>query len=193
MAPKQQRNRRSRLATTLLPGSGKPSNPEQVVRSVWLQGPPTKLTSQSSTGLITAVITPSLNDLSNTNWRNIADEYRIKEIVFHAYPVGANSGVTAFILDDEDSTLPIIGDTKARRAKFLVNNSANQKSLSSFHYRCENIDDLKWISCKSAGSATPMALKVYTDLSTYITQPSTDLWVINYEALFEFRGIGNNS
>ena len=160
---------------------------------MWLQGPPTKLTTQSSTGLISSAVSPSLSALSNSSFATCYDEWRLTRLRFKLYPLGQNGGATKFIMDDEDATLPNLTYANSRRGFLYVNDSANLKSTPVIDYRCEDLNDLEWRSCKSTATYTPMALKIYTDLSTYVSQPSTDLWLISWEGFFEFRGIGNQN
>ncbi len=187
------RRRVPSLANRILPGIGRPSNPAQIQVGMTLQGPPTKLTSQSSTGLISAVVTPSLNALTNTSFALCFDEWRLTGLRFHIRPMGQNGGSTKFVLDDEDAVLPNASYAASRRGPLLSNDSANPKSVITLNYKCANTSDFEWRSCKSSATYTPMSLKIYTDLSTYITQPSTDLWLISWEGFFEFRGIGNQN
>ena len=183
-----------KLDRKLFPGSGAPSNPSQIQVQMWLQGPPTKLTSQSSTGLISAAVTPSLNSLNNaSSWKTIYDEYRIMKIRFTCIPLGVNGGCTKFVLDDGDATLPNATFAQARRGYLVTNNSSFKGSTLKLNYKSEDLTDLEWLGTGTAPTYTPMALKVYTDLSTYVTQPSTDLWLISWECLFQFRGIGQNN
>ena len=185
---------RGSLARRILPGTGKSSNPSQVQVGMWLQGPPTKLTSQSVTGLITAAVTPSLSALTNAaSFKAVYDEWRLTAIKFQLFPLGANGGVTKFIMDDADATLPLSTFAFARRGFTYSNNSSNHKSTPTIKYRSEDLTDLEWYSTSSSPGYTPMALKVYTDLSNYVTQPSTDLWLVVWEGFFEFRGIGQNA
>lgn len=188
---KQKQNGSRTLATAMFPGPGKPSNASQVKVGMWLQGPPTKLTSQSSTGLVSAAITPSLSALTlASNWKAIYDEWRLLRIRFTLIPLGANGGCTKFIMDDEDATIPNASFAAERRGLLATNNSANHTSPIVLNYQSQDVDDLKFVGTVTSPSYTPMALKVYTDLSTYVTQPSTDLWLVSWEGFFEFRGIG---
>ena len=182
------------MARRILPGSGGASNPSQVQVGMWLQGPPTKLTTQSSTGLISSAVAPSLSALTNAaSFKTVYDEWRLTRVRFKLFPLGANGGVTKFVMDDADATIPNTTYAYARRGFTYSNNSANHKSTPAITYRAEDLTDLEWYSTNSAAAYTPMALKVYTDLSNYVSQPSTDLWLIEWEGFFEFRGIGQNN
>lgn len=187
-------NRPAKLANRLLPGPDKASNPSQVQVGMWLQGPPTKFTTQASTGLITSYVAPSLSALTNAaSFKTVYDEWRLTALKFSLFPLGSNGGVTKFIMDDADNTLPNSTFAFARRGFTYSNNSANHKSTPTIKYRSEDITDLEWYSTASASAYTPMALKIYTDLSNYVSQPSTDLWLVIWEGFFEFRGIGQNA
>jgi len=93
-------------------------------------------------------------------------------------------------MDDEDATLPTVNYAAERRGTLKSNNSANEGSTFTLNYQSQDVDDLKFIGTVTTPTYTPMALKIYSDLSTYVTQPSTDLWLISWEGFFEFRGIG---
>lgn len=188
-----QNRRGASLANRLFPGIGRASNPGQVQVGMWLQGPPTKLTTQASTGLISTYIAPSLSSLTNTSFALCFDEWRLSKIRFSLFPLGTNGGTTKFVMDDEDVTLPTLSYANSRRGFLYVNDNSNIKSTPQIIYRSENVADLQWNSCRTQSTLTPMALKVYTDLSTYVSQPSTDLWLISWEGFFEFRGIGNQN
>lgn len=191
MTKKASRQGRSRLDGMILPGSSRPSNPSQIVTRMWIQGPPTKITSQASTGLIAVNVNPSLSALTNaSSFKTVYDEWRLTAINFKLTPLGANGGATKFILDDEDAVVPVLSFANARRGTLLSNNSANEKSTHVLSYRCEDIDDLKFISATNSSTYSPVSLKVYSDLSTYVSQPSTDMWLITWEGHFEFRGVG---
>ncbi len=187
----QSKKKKNDLAHRMIPGPGGPSNPSQVQVGMWLQGPPTKLTSQSSTGLISAAITPSLNAVTNSSsFKTVYDEWRLTKIRFTCIPLGTNGGTTKFVLDDADATLPNSTYAGSRRGSLTTNNSSYKGSTLRLNYRSQDLSDLEWYGTASASTYTPVALKVYTDLSTYVTQPSTDLWLISWEGYFEFRGIG---
>jgi len=190
---RSQYRRNGTLSTRLFPGKGGASNPGQVQVGMWLQGPPTKLTTQASTGLISTYIAPSLSSLTNSSFALCFDEWRLTKIKFSLFPLGANGGTTKFVMDDEDLTLPVLAYANSRRGFLYVNDNANFKSTPKITYRSENVADLQWNSCRTQATLTPMALKVYTDLSTYVSQPSTDLWLVSWEGYFEFRGIGNQN
>lgn len=179
-----------RLDRMIIPGSARASNPSQIVQRMVLQGPPTKVTSQASTGLIVVNVNPSLSALTNaSSFKTVYDEWRLTAIEFQLTPLGANGGSTKFILDDEDAIVPTLAFANARRGTLLSNSNAS-KNYHRLSYRCEDIDDLKFISCTNSSTYSPVSLKIYSDLSTYVTQPSTDEWLITWEGHFEFRGVG---
>lgn len=192
-AKRQTNVRRSRgqLDRALVPGSSRPSQPDQIVMRQWFQGPAVKYTSQASTGLISVAYTPSLSLLQKySTIQSMWDQYRFTKIRFHLYPVGTNSGTTKFFIDDQDSTLPVLAAANSKMGLVLSNNSSSPNSVGRLTYRPQDLTDLQWQGTNTAGTFTSCALKIYTDLSTFITQPSTDLWVVTWEALIELRGLG---
>ncbi len=186
-----QRKNKGKLDRKLIPGNARPSGPEQTIVREKLPFPPVKLTSQSSTGLISYSYTPSLSLLTKaTSLKDTFDGWRLTDVWFNVYPVGANGGCTKFIVDDEDATLPNSTFAAARPGTVMTNNSSNSKSVYRHHWRAQDLSDLEFYSTQNQSTYTPVALKIYTDLTTYITQPSTDLWLIEAVGSFEFRGIG---
>lgn len=188
---KTKRGKRS-LGTVLLPGSGKPSNPSQVIVRMKLQGPILKVSTQASTALLdNAYVAPSLSSLSQvSSFSNIYDEWRLTGIDFYIQMVGLNNGQTKFVPDDEDATSPSSTWMNSRIGYLLSNNSCSPNSKKVIHYRSQDLDDLEWQSCGSGSSYTPMALKMYTSATEYGTTPSVALFTVSWIGHFEFRGIG---
>ncbi len=183
------------LATRLIPGSVRNTNPSQVITRQQLQGPSQIVATQATTALLdTAYITPSLGGLSNaSSWKGLFDEYRILGIKFIIEPVTLANGVTKFVMDDEDTTSPSSTWMNSRIGTILSNNSSVAKSHAVLKYRCQDVDDLQWKSTATEYSYTPMALKMYTSLSGYGSPTSTNLWWISWIIDLEFRGIGANA
>jgi len=183
------------LASSLLPGSSKPSDPSQIKVSMWLQGPTALVATQASTGLLaSAYIAPSLAGLTNAaSFKAIYDEYRIIELRFHLLPATLANGSTKFVVDDEDVTSPTRDWMNSRRGHVLSNNSSGYVRPVKVNYRSENIQDLEWLSTNTQPSVATMALKMYTDAANFNSPTSTNLWLISWEAYVEFRGIGANA
>lgn len=180
------------LGTVLLPGSGRPSNPSQVMVRMKLQGPILKVNTQPTTALLdNAVVLPSLASLSQVSSISaVYDEWRLTGIDFLIQMVGLNNGQTKFVLDDEDSTSPNATWMNSRIGYYVPNNSCAPGSKRIIHYRSEDLDDLEWQSCATASTYTPMALKMYTSATEYGTTASVALFTVSWIGHFEFRGIG---
>lgn len=197
MAPTNRPNRRrpkTGLGKQLIPGTNRPSNPSQVITSVWLQGPTLLNATQASTALFnTSYVAPSLSALTNAaSWKALFDEWRLLEIRFRVQPCTLANGITKFIVDDEDLTTENKSWNDSRRGIVLSNNSGNPKSTRVITYRSMDFDDLAWQSSYSSATYTPCALKMYTDATNYGSPTSTNLWLISWEGHFQFRGIGAN-
>jgi hypothetical protein len=186
---------RSSLATALIPGSAKPSNPAQVKVGMWLQGPGALIATQPSTGLLyTAYIAPALSGLTNAaSFKAVYDEWRCTKLKFHIVPTNLANGVTKFVVDDEDTTSPTANWMNSRRGTLLSNNSSGYVRPVTIDYRSENFTDLEWLSTNSSPSVANMSLKMYTDSANYGSPTSTNLFYITWEGYFEFRGIGANA
>lgn len=195
MSPRVMKNKKVKakrtLARSLIPGSGRPSNPSQVRVQMTIQGPLTVVATQASTALLTlAYIAPSLSALTKlSSYAAVYDEWRLKRIKFHLVPCTLANGVTKFVMDDEDATSPTKSWMDSRRGVVLGNNSSDPKNHKTLVYRSEDLDDLEWQSCSTGSTYTPMALKMYTELS-WGSPTSTNLWIVSWEGDFEFRGIG---
>lgn len=196
MPPTRRRNGRksSRLGSGLIPRTRGSSNPSQIPVRVNLQGPSLLIATQASTALLaTSYVAPTLSSLTQAAyWKALFDEYRILKIKFHVKPATLANGVTKFIMDDEDVTTENKSWNDQRLGFVLSNNSSNPQSCRTFTYVPKNFPDLEWNSTYSSATYTPMALKMYTDLTNYGSPTSTNLWLVSWEALFEFRGIGAN-
>jgi len=161
---------------------------------MWLEGPVTIVASQASTGLSdTAYIVPSLSQLANaTSFKACFDEYRLTEVQYEIQATGLNNGVTKFVLDDADATVPTATWAKSRIGKLLSNNSCSPNSHAIMRFRSQDITDLQWYSTNSNPTYTPVALKIYTSAADYGTSTSVNLFVIKWKGKFEFRGLGAN-
>lgn len=175
----------------ILPGSSKPSVPGQIRVRMVLSTTPTLLAT-SGAGAIASAFTPSLNSAPNAaSFKTTYDEFRIVSMKFHAKAVAANAGVTAFYVDDADSTAPTATSTWSRRPTVLPNSIANSGSSHSWNYRCEDVVDLEFLPTSTGAAYTPCALKVYTDSAVQNSPISSNLFLVWAEMLVEFRGIGS--
>lgn len=183
---------KARLGQILLPGSGKPSNPSQVINRVKLQGPVLKVSTQATTALLdNAYVAPSLAGLTQvSSWSAIYDEWRLIGVDFYVQMIGLNNGQTKFVCDDEDTTSPSSTWMNSRIGFLLANNSSAPGSRRIIKYRCQDLDDLEWQSCATQSTYTPMALKMYTSVTEYGTTASVGLFTVSWIGHFEFRGIG---
>ena len=195
MGKKKGNKAKGGLAGSLIPGIAKPSNPSQVVRGFWLQGPGAMISTQAVTGLLSsAYIAPSLAGLTNAaSWKALYDEWRVTKLKFHLLPVTLANGSTKFVMDDEDLTAPTVAWMNSRRGTLLSNNSSGYIHPVTIEYRSQNFTDLEWNSTNTAPSVANMGLKMYTDTANYGSPTSTNLWYITWEGYFEFRGIGANA
>ena len=160
---------------------------------MWLQGPTSLIASQASTGLISTYIAPALSQLNKaSSIKAVYDEYRLLKVRFHVRPATLSPGTTKFVLDDADATTPDQTWADSVRGYMLSNNSSDPKSTRTFTYASQDFDDLAWQSTYSDATYTPCALKMFSSLAAYGTPTSTNIWVITWEGLFEFRGIGAN-
>ncbi len=185
----------SRLDRRLVPGSGKPSNTNQIVYKTWVQHPFSSVNSANTTGIINSAVTPSIATLTNYNsLKALYDEGRILEIRFLVVALQNNSGQTKVWLDDADATAPTTTSAKTVRGVMVPNSLYNAKSSHKFHYKCEDLDDLDWRTMSSnAGTEagyTPVALKLYSDFADYATTVNTQVFQVWAELLCEFRGLG---
>ncbi len=193
MAPvKGKKKTRAPLDKALLPGSSRPSNPSQVQVQMWLEQPTTLLTTQATTGLMsTPTVTPTLSTFNMASSFSMYDEYRFLEVRFHLVPNnGVTTGVTKFILDDEDNTTPTRTYVESRRGWLLSNNSSQKDSIKTLVWRAEALEDLEWYSVYSQASNFFVCLKNYTDAANYNAPSSSNLWACRVEVLVQFRGIG---
>lgn len=160
---------------------------------MWLQGPTSLVASQATTGLVSTYVAPALSQLNKaSSIKAIFDEYRVLKIRFRVKPCTLANGSTKFVLDDADATVPDQTWADSVRGYMLSNNSSDPKSDRTFTYVSQDFDDLAWQSTYSDATYTPVALKMFSSLSSYGTPTSTNLWIVTWEALFEFRGIGAN-
>lgn len=182
------------LASRLLPGSGKPSDPAQIVVQQKISGPGILISTQSSTALLSqGYITPSLSALNSaTSWKGIYDEFRLIGVEYHIKAVGLNNGVTKFVVDDSEASTPSLSWIENRVGHVLSNNSCNPDSHRVIRYRAQDLEDLKWQGTYSSSTYTPFALKMYTSATAMGTTPSVNLFYIWWVGIFQFRGIGAN-
>ncbi len=184
----------SRLTSRLLPGPGAPSTGAQKIVAAQLPGSSTLINTQATTGLLsTNTLSPSLSALNKTsNWQAVFDEYRILGVDFHIIAMGANAGVTQFLVDDEDATSNNATFFEARPDRKVVNNHVSSPySRAEFHWRAQDLEDLEWRSTYSDNAFVPAALKFYSSLSEYATPASiTGLYHVYYTMHVEFRGVG---
>jgi len=183
------------LSREIIPGSGLPSNPNQVAVEMWLNGPQTMVATQASTALFTGgVIQPSLGALTKTSsWKAVWEEYRLIALDFMVIPVTLANGATLFVLDDADATAPDSTWANSSQGLILSNNSSCFVKPRRLKYRSADVVDLQWRSTYSDYTYTPMALKMYTDAANWGSPTSTNLWIVRWRGLFQFRGAGVNN
>lgn len=182
------------LATKLIPGPSRPSDPSQIVVKQQLSGPGILISTQASTALLSqGYVTPSLSALNQaTSWKGVYDEYRLVGVDYHIQAVGLNNGVTKFVVDDSEASTPSLSWIENRAGYLLSNNSCAGNSHKVIRYRAQDLSDLTWQGTYSAASYTPFALKMYTNATNMGTTPSVNLFYIWWVGHFEFRGIGAN-
>lgn len=188
------KKRKETLSNRLLPGSGKPSDPAQIVVQQKISGPGVLISSQASTALLNqGYITPSLSALNSAaSWKGIYDEFRLVEVEYHIQAVGLNNGVTKFVVDDSEASTPSKTWIENRVGHIVANNSCAPNSHRVIRYKAQDFEDLKWQGTYSAATYTPFALKMYTDATYFGTTPSVNLFYIWWIGKFQFRGIGAN-
>lgn len=182
------------LANRLIPGSGKPSDPAQIVVQQKLSGPGVLISSQATTALLNqGYITPSLSGLNQaSSWKGIYDEFRLIAVEYHIEAVGLNNGVTKFVVDDSEASTPSRSWIENRAGHVVSNNSCAANSHKVIKYRAQDLEDLKWQGTYSSATYTPFALKMYTDATYFGTTPSVNLFYVWWVGTFQFRGIGAN-
>jgi len=182
------------LAGRLIPGSGSPSDPAQIVVQQRISGPGILISTQAATALLSqGYITPSLSALNSaTSWKGIYDEFRLVAVEYHIQAVGLNNGITKFVVDDSEASSPSLSWIENRMGHMVSNNSCAPNSHKVIKYRAQDLEDLKWQGTYSAATYTPFALKMYTNATNMGTTPSVNLFYIWWIGTFQFRGIGAN-
>lgn len=195
-AKRQLGRQTGRLDTLLVPGSGEPSEPSQIVHTMMLQYP-TTVVSTDAGGNIATAFSPSIGGLTQfSSYQGTYDEGRIIGIDFKVQAAASNAGCSKFQIDDSDSTNPTTASMNAKRHYLLNNNHLGPKSSRIFRYRCEDLEDLKFLDMATgsgAGIYTPCSLKIYTDQAVLNSPNSQKLWIIEAVLTVQFRGIGGHS
>jgi hypothetical protein len=123
-----------------------------------------------------------------TSFAALFQEYRIRRAVFDFTPIGVNDGVTILAWKDDDFQNPS-ADSIASTTNFLKsNNSAAARSTFRTTWTARDIDNLDFESTSSP-SGNAAALQIYTNTTTYGTQPTKALWLVRGMLRIEFRGL----
>lgn len=155
-----------------------------------LPGDPTILTTTVTTGLISQVIgSDPLTYVPDFNLRLAAtfDTFRVVGVDYHIRPLTVSTGLTAFMMDENDNTAPVADESAGRVGKRLPNTNSGQK-LVVMRWRVKEMQDLDWRS--TANSYDPVYLKVYTSTALWgAPAVATALWVVQPVLYVEFRGL----
>ncbi len=167
-----------------------PAYADEVMVSLKLPADPQILTTTVTTGVISASIgsdpTQDVPDWS-TRFGNTFDAYRVVGVDYHIRPLTVSSGLTAFMLDENDSTAPVADESAGRVGKRLNNTNSGQ-GLTVLKWRVREMQDLGWTPLSS--SVSPIYLKVYTSTALWGAPiVATALWVVQPIYIVEFRGL----
>lgn len=120
------------------------------------------------------------------------EEYRVIAVKATVRPFSVTNPGVALLYWDEKTpfTTPSALSSRQRFAKQIALASANRPAVMT--WRARDLVDLQYTPC--ATGVTPVALCIYTDTANYGAPiVATDVGVIEFEFLIEFRGFETNN
>jgi hypothetical protein len=117
------------------------------------------------------------------------DEYRIVKCKVLIRPVSASTGVSVMMFDEKNIGPPTSTESQERVGKRLANTNANSRSFCEMTWVARDLLDLNYSPIDST-DVIPVAFKTYTDATLWgAPVVATDLWIIEPEITFEFKGL----
>jgi len=123
-----------------------------------------------------------------TRFGSTFDEYRILSCILKIRSLNVSSGVSRFWFDEKSNATPSSTDASERVGLTIPNNSSNGRTVTSMTWKARDLLDLQYTAIGT--TATPAYFKIYTSNAGYSSPIAvTDLWLIEYHMVFEFRGL----
>ncbi len=166
------------------------TGPQQKLYSVIVPGTSLVLNS-SAGGAIATVISAAATNIVNwsTRFASLFDEYRFLKVMWKVTPVSNQPGLTYFYVDENDSSVPTLTESRNHRHVILSNsNTASSRMPFTFKWRNADLSDLGFIATGTT-STTPAVLKVYTDATLGTAAAVNAMWLVDMVFTVQLRGI----
>ncbi len=197
----QRRRQQQGLPRALVPGSSRPSNPNQIRTQIQVMGTPLYVT--VAAGVYANFYAANANQIPNfSSYQSVFEEYRILDVEFEVRCIrvwadstlGYNwsSPLLKLYLDEDDSAAPTSTSAIQHRG-YIVPGApwAIRDHGYIIKWRAEDLYDLDFLSVGTT-NFTPVRLKCFTNTTDFggSASDSTTRWWIQPTFRIEFRGVG---